>query len=309
MKKWILKAVVQKTISYLPYSYRINYFFQKYITKGVALSNEYFYDRLGHARVHLESYQKYSGQAFPLSSLEIGTGWYPIVPVSFFLAGTENIYSTDITFHTSKEKIITTLLKMQESFRSGKLQQQISVNPERYSILENILSDHTQLSAEEILKRLHITYLIEDARQSSLPDDSIDLINSNNTFEHIYPEILKPILREFKRIVNKKNGVMSHFIDLSDHFAHLDRSITIYNFLQFSERQWKLIDNSIQPQSRLRIDDYRSLYKELNIPINEETFRKGDTTQLFTVPLDKRFADKPADINAISHCHFVSVFN
>lgn len=108
MKKWILKAIVQKSISFLPYSKNINYIFQKYVTKGVLLSDEYFYDRLGHASKHLKSYSKYSS-SFPKKCLEIGTGWYPIIPVSFFLAGAERIYSVDISFLTSKERIKTLL--------------------------------------------------------------------------------------------------------------------------------------------------------------------------------------------------------
>ena len=85
MKKWIQKAIVQKTISYLPASQKINYFFQKYITKGIYLKDIYFYDRLNHARAHIKSYQEYSNNNMPNISLEIGSGWYPVVPISFFL--------------------------------------------------------------------------------------------------------------------------------------------------------------------------------------------------------------------------------
>jgi len=153
---------------------------------------------------------------------------------------------------------------------------------------------------------LNITYLIEDSRKLSLPDNSIDLVNSNNTFEHIYPNILIPILKEFRRIVKKQDGVMSHFIDMSDHFAHFDNSINIYNFLQFSDKQWKWIDNSIQPQSRMRIYDYKQIYNDLNIPISEEIFRVGNLNELKEIRLAEKFANKPIEEIAKSHCHFIS---
>ena len=115
MKKWVLKAIVQKTISYLPWSKQINYFFQKYVTKGVYLNDTYFGDRLGHARAHLDAYQRHTRDAgLPDTCLEIGTGWYPVVPISFFLAGANRIYSVDISFLTSKERIYTTLQKFLE---------------------------------------------------------------------------------------------------------------------------------------------------------------------------------------------------
>jgi len=305
----MIKAFVQKTISFLPASHKINYIFQKYVTKGVNLSDEYFYDRLGHARDHIKSFQKYSDKSIPTTCLEIGTGWYPIVPISFFLLGADKIYSVDITFLTSKERLGTTLKKIIESNKSEQLKNYINFLPERFEVISKLLSDYDKFSLEEVLHKLNITYLIEDARNLSLPDNSIDLVNSNNTFEHIYPDILIPILKEFKRVVKKPGGVMSHFIDMSDHFAHFDKSINIYNFLQFSDNQWKWIDNSIQPQNRNRIYDYRQIYDDLNIPISDESFREGRINELNTIPLADKFRNRPLEEVAKSHCHFVSCWN
>ena len=306
MKKWKQKAIVQKTISYLPFGQNINYFFQKYVTKGENLNDEYFLDRLGHAKEHIHYYQKITGNSFPNSSLEIGTGWYPVVPISLFLIGSETIYSVDIKMLTSKERIVTTLKKFIECYELGKLTDFIEYIPERFEVIQSILADLEKYDLAQILQLLKINYLIEDARKLSLADNSIDLVNSNNTFEHIYPEILIPILKEFKRIVKKPNGVMSHFIDMSDHFAHFDKSINIYNFLQFSDKQWKWIDNSIQPQSRIRIYDYKKIYEDLNIPISELSLRAGNINDLKSVTLDSSFSNKSMEEIAVSHCHFVS---
>lgn len=306
MKKWKQKAIVQKTISYLPFGQNINYFFQKYVTKGENLNDEYFLDRLGHAKEHIHYFQKITGNSFPNSSLEIGTGWYPIVPISLFLVGSEKIYSVDIKMLTSKERIIKTLNKFLEFHNSGKLKDYINYSSERFKVITSILENDENYDLDQILQLLKITYIIEDARKLSLADDSIDLVNSNNTFEHIYPELLIPILKEFKRVVKKQNGVMSHFIDMSDHFAHFDKTINIYNFLQFSDKQWKWIDNSIQPQSRIRIYDYKKIYEDLNIPTFELTFREGNINELKSVTLDSTFSNKSLQEIAISHCHFVS---
>jgi hypothetical protein len=306
MKKWIQKAIVQKILSYLPFGQNINYLFQKYVTKGENLNDEYFIDRLGHAKKHIQYYQNITGNRFPNSCLEIGTGWYPVVPISFFLIGSETIYSVDIKMLTSKERLATTLRKFVELVDGGKLNDFFDYQTERFNVIQVILSDLENYDLSQMLQLLKITYLIEDARKLSLPVNSIDLINSNNTFEHIAPKILIPILKEFRRIVKKEKGVMSHFIDMSDHFAHFDKSINIYNFLQFSNRQWNWIDNSIQPQSRLRIYDYKNIYEELQIPITELTFREGSITELKSIKLDHSFSNKSLEEIAISHCHFIS---
>ncbi|TKB98944.1 class I SAM-dependent methyltransferase [Pedobacter cryophilus] len=306
MQKWKQKAIVQKIISFLPLSQQINYIFQKYVTKGVNLSDEYFYDRLAHARDHLKAFQKYGNKPIPATCLEIGTGWYPIVPISFFLVGTDQIYSVDISFLTSKKRIKTTLEKLVTCYDLGQLKNHFDFIPSKLEITQDILLKYDTLSLEEILQKLNIIYLIEDARKLSLAGNSVDLINSNNTFEHIYPDILIPIMAEFNRVVKKQNGVMSHFIDLSDHFAHLDSSINIYNFLQFSDLEWKWIDNSIQPQNRLRIYDYKQIYSDLKIPISEESFREGNLGELTQISLADKFKNKPLEETAISHCHFIS---
>jgi hypothetical protein len=306
MKKWLQKAIVQKLISYFPLSHKINYIFQKYVTRGVHLDDEYFYDRLLHAKEHLKAYQKYSGKNIPEKSLEIGTGWYPIVPVAFFLSGVDNVYSVDIRFLTSTDRMQTTLKKFVDCYKVGKLKEYINSLPERYETIMKIVDNPKDYTLNTILELLNIKYLVEDARKLSLPDNSIDLVNSNNTFEHIYPEILIPILMEFKRVTKKNDGVMSHFIDMTDHFAHFDKSITIYNFLRFTDRQWRWIDNTIQPQSRARIYNYRNIFGGIGISITEEHVRKGNQDELSTVPLSEKFSKESMDQVAISHCHFIT---
>jgi hypothetical protein len=306
MKKWILKAIVQKTISYLPFSNNINYLFQKYVTKGVYLNNDYFTDRLQHAAAHLHYYTKHTTKSFPETTLELGTGWYPVVPISFFLCGTQKIYTVDIALLTNKERIKTTIEKFLAIHTSGFLQQQLPINDTRFQKLETLYNNYEKLSFEEIIEQLNITYLIEDARQLSLSDNSIDLVNSNNTYEHIYGNILEGIMKDFKRVVKKNDGIQSHFIDMSDHFAHFDKSINIYNFLKFSDTQWHYIDNSIQPQSRLRYSEYKTLYRQLNIDITEETTRPGDLNALLDITLAAKYKAMPLNEVAISHCHFVS---
>lgn len=308
MKTWVLKAIIQKLISFLPFPNKINYIFQKYVTKGVYLTDEYFYDRLRHAKIHLNSFYNNSEKQQLSVCLEIGTGWYPVVPISFFLSDVEKTYSVDISMLTSTDRIFTTIDKFIEAYKNSQLHKFLpQLNELRYQQLI-ALRDNTSIELPELLQSLHIQYLIGDARKLHLPDNSIDLINSNNTFEHINPVVLEGVLLEFKRVCNKKTGIMSHFIDMSDHFAHFDKSISIYNFLKFSDRQWRLIDNSIQPQNRWRIYDYKELYQKLNIPIQHIDYRSGDVQQVKSANIHTKFRIHSIEEVAISHCHFTTSF-
>lgn len=302
MRKWMLKAVVQKALSFLPVKHRLNYLFQKYITKGVRLSDVYFEDRLAHALRHLEAYRQHKGDLRGATVFELGTGWYPVVPVAFFLSGAGRVQSVDISPLTDREKMLATLRRYQAARN-----QELPGLPERWAVLERILEAPANYSREALFETLHFEYLVTDARRLPLPDGSVDLITSNNTFEHIYPEVLQGILQEFKRIA-KPNALMSHFVDMSDHFAHLDDGISIYHFLRFSDRTWQWIDNSIQPQNRWRITHYRALYRRLGIPITEEHNRPGDPEALRREPLAPAFAALPEEELAVSHSYLISRF-
>lgn len=305
MRKWILKAVLQKAISFLPGGYRLNYLFQKYITRGVRLSDLYFEDRLAHLRQHLAYSGKYLGGPEGLRVLELGTGWYPVIPVGLYLAGVRQITTVDISRLMDKEKVVTTIGRFLDYYRLGRLEE-LFPNAERVAELGRLWEQSGSLPDDELHRRLRLVYLVADARDLPLAGGSADLIVSNNTFEHIYPDVLRDILREFRRVL-RPGGLMSHFIDMSDHFAHLDPSISIYNFLRFSGRSWRWIDNTIQPQNRWRMSQYRALYRELDLPVTEEQHRPGDPSALRQVPVDAAFAGIPEEELAISHGYLVSL--
>ncbi len=308
MKKWILKAVVQKTISFLPYKHRINFLFQKYITKGVRLSDDYFLDKLIHFKHHQKFANQYLGTLVQKQIFELGTGWYPVIPIAFFLNDVAAIKTVDIAGLLSKRGLIQTIEKFVTYHQTSQLASVLDYDKDKVKKLEELLEQAPNLELAAILNQLNIDYTIGDAAEIRANAASFDLLVSNNTFEHVYPKDLNRLLSKFKQIV-KKEGLMVHFIDMSDHFAHLDQSITIYNFLRFSEKEWQRIDNTIQPQNRWRINQYRDLYQQLEIPITEEEIRPGRLKALSMVPLDP-FFDKMSKTDVmISHVYVVSKMN
>ena len=307
MAKWILKAIVQKAISFLPAKERVNFFFQKYVTRGVDLTDEHLGYKLDAARDHIRYFEKYGTVArAEARTLELGTGWYPIVPLMLYLNGFGQTVSIDIRKWTSKERQLTGIARLLDYHDRGLLSTYFdAIDSERVEVLREILAHPHAYDEQRINERIGLETRIMDATRLDFPARSFDLICSNNTFEHIYPNVLRRILEEFKRVL-KPTGVMSHFIDLSDHFAHLDGSIGIYNFLRFTEAQWALIDNDIQPQNRLRWPDYVAMYQDLEIPIREEEIRAGDPAALEQVPLAAPYRSYPAEQVAISHGYLIT---
>ena len=95
---------------------------------------------------------------------------------------------------------------------------------------------------------------------------------SNNVLEHIPEERIRGIFRESRRLA-APCAVMSHFIDMTDHYAHFDSSIGMYNFLKYRSWVWRFANNSLQYQDRLRMSENAKLFEESGweIAIQEQT--------------------------------------
>lgn len=289
MAIWILKASVQKLISLMPYRQKLNYFFQKNITGGVILSDSLFETKLQHCKQHLDAFQKY-GVTTLSKTFELGTGWYPVVPVGLYLYGADEIYTTDISKLITPKNFKICLEKYIKYYNCGRLKIFISnIKKNRIEKIKQVLqSDVQKYPVESLLTELNIHYIPGTVFKTGSKESYFNLIHSNNTLEHISQKELGKILLLFKKMISK-DGISNHFIDLSDHFSHLDKSISPYNFLKYSDAAWKFIDNSIQPQNRLRINDYRNLFYETGWNIIAEELSSGEKEKLKQKHLAKKY--------------------
>src|SRR5690606_15140753 len=125
VKKWHLKAVVQKCISVMPGARRLNLFFQKNVTGGVILDDVHFTYKIGHAADHLEAaFSFFSNERIHdrnFHVLELGTGWYPVIPIAMRLAGVPQVTTTDLSPHLSVKGFRDACRKILEWIESGRV--------------------------------------------------------------------------------------------------------------------------------------------------------------------------------------------
>ena len=149
---------------------------QKYVTRGTELSDTHYGHKIKHAADHYAIYQKHvSGDLAGRRVLEIGTGWYPIVPLYFYLKGAENITTIDIA------PLCTATYVKIAAERMLADQQVHKYLPERAQKLRDSLELN---DISEIFKALDITYIIGDV-STHHSDQPYDFICSNNTLEHV----------------------------------------------------------------------------------------------------------------------------
>lgn len=287
MPTWWIKAAAQGAISLLPMRNDLNYLFQKYVSHSINPSKSSVRMRLQWCGEHINYYQKYvSASALPKQSLELGTGWTPVVPLALYLSGIDTIYTVDI-HDLKKPELQTSLLKVLCSYSADELGELLpTLVPDRFAALQE--QCRMGVSSNEVYKKAGIHFLITDARKMELPDGCIDFFVSNTTFEHISGEILGGILKEFRRVA-APDALMSHLIDMSDHYSYFDHSLSVYHYLGVEERVWRLVNNPLMYQSRLRLPDYRRLHDEAGFDIVFEKNQEKHAARLDEIKLAKAF--------------------
>lgn len=290
MKRWILKTTAQRVISWLPWSYRWNELLQKYVTKGLQLRPADFEGKLDCCRTHWEHYQSFSSKAkaAPIA-IELGTGWFPIVPVALYLCGAESVTTYDLAPLLRPAALRQTLAFFSEYDRHGRLPARLpGFRPERMDRLRQVLADADSATPAALLAQLNIHTRIGDARSTGLPAGSVDLVFSTVVFEHVPRDVLAGLFTEFRR-VSSPHAVMSHYIGLKDQYANFDPSLSPFNFLKYSERQWRWLNNRMIPLTRLRIPEYRRLHVEAGYRIVREVNTSGTMEDLQRIRLAPEF--------------------
>jgi hypothetical protein len=204
--------------------------------------------------------------------LEVGTGRLLEVPLGFYLGGATGTTTVDLNRYLKSELVMESIQAMSRG-REALLE---VFRPCSSSGLEERFDRLVACgSLKSVLSLTGITYLAPaDARHLPLEPGSVDIHTSYTVFEHIPRAVLVAILKESSRLL-AAGGVALHRIDLSDHYAHDDPSISYINFLQYSSREWRrLADNRFAYHNRLRPADYRAIYREAGHEVLDWTERR-----------------------------------
>ena len=288
MPNWKIKAFIQGTLSRLPDAQRWNRLLQQYVSRSLTLEDDYLLTKWRQSARHVLHYREHTGTVGPFVALELGTGWFPINPIGLALAGASPVYTIDRQGLLRREQVLAVLDRFRKLLEQGLVE---PVSDDAIDRLRQILeASEDAPGATELLERLGVHAIVGDARATEFDTNSIDLICSNNTLEHIPEKTIEEIFQEFGRLL-KPDGLMSHDIDLADHYTNFDRSISVYNFLRFSDREWQRYNNDLQYQNRLRLSDYRALHERTGWRLVAEENLREPLEALRALPLADQYRD------------------
>ena len=253
--KWMIKSIIQNIISLSPDPSKLNYFFQKNITKRLPGGIEDFFTVSGYAVKHLRLFREYYDIKLISEArfYEFGAGWDLSIPLLYHALGINHQTIIDIRPNLRYELINDSINKLNSSN-----EQLTAINGESFRNIDNRLIN----GIDELEESYGIEYKSPvDAKNTGFADACYDFISNTLVLEHIPQNDIPGILNECYRIL-KPGGIFSCFIDLKDHYSELDRSITYYNFLKFPEWIWKLANTKVLYQNRLRFPDYLKIFDE-----------------------------------------------
>jgi SAM-dependent methyltransferase len=150
-------------------------------------------------------------------------------------------------------------------------------------------------SLGELLSKSNIEYFAPaDGRATGLEPNSIDLVYSNSVLEHVPREVISGLMEESFRVL-RPGGLAMHNVGCNDHYAFFDKSISFVNYLQYEERDWRLWNNSLQYQNRLRAPEFLELAMQAGFEvINNRTHVRPGTLEalagLRVAPQFERFS-------------------
>jgi len=303
MAKWLFKAFIQKTFSLLPFGERLNAAAQYVLSGGDRLNDTYFFGRLAHAANHRKYYHKYVSEQFPARCIEIGTGWYPVVPLAFYLWGGHQLFSCDNRAHMSLGGLAETVKKFRLKIAAGELDH-LNFLPDRISTL-NRWNAGNYKNLQDALLPFQLKYSSNGLTGLGLAAGQSEIIFSNNTLGNVKEEELYKLLLNARNLL-KPGGIMSHFIDLTDQSSHFDNSIGPFNFLKFSKKQWRWLSNDLLFQNRLRLKNYMEVFQALDMPIIEQIIQNESEGAIFRQQLHADFSSYSTSELRISHAHLVS---
>lgn len=191
------------------------------------------------------------------SILEIGSGWFPIMPYFFkYKFKVKNIFTYDIKKHYHKKAILEF-----NSLFSRQYNCTIDLeNNNKYGLPLGIDYFPSKNVIEEKLPQVDLVF----SRYVLSHATTEDVIGMHKKFIETYP----------------KGTYLIHFISPSDLRQHGDASISLQDFLQYSKEEWDKIQTKYDSHNRLRLPQFVEIFKSLGLEIVYLTYESSNSDSL-----------------------------
>lgn len=289
---WQLKAATFNVLDRLPGGYSLYYFLQRHVTRSIPRKLAPTASVAQHSLMHAAALRNSGGELATARIFEFGAGWDLYNSLVLYCMGANHQWTIDIQRLARADAINSVINHLAIDPPAGAIRKPSAL------VTANTLEDD--------LARLYGIHYVApmDARRLSIDDESIDFICTTSVLEHVPEDILKGIMPECRRIL-KRTGFMSHVVDFSDHYSHTDKSIGNFNYLQFSDDQWRKFNPGIHYQNRMRRKDYDSIFRNAGCAVVSSAPWYEDPNVKIDVRIDDKFRKHSENELRELGCHFI----
>jgi hypothetical protein len=265
-----MKGLIQKMLSITPGGVRVNDMLQRTVGSFRRFDAEVT-GKIEDFRLMARQLRTTNVPIEHARFVEIGSGWYPTLPICLYLCGAERVHTFDLVRHLQPDLLRKLVMRLESEVPS--IAEAAGVyagvcEARRAHLQASLSTGATLVDASEGC----VDYRAPaDAAATELPQQSVDVVFSNSVLEHIPLVVLDNIFAESWRIL-RPGGVVFHSVNCGDHYAYTDASVGQLHYLQYSERQWRLLwNNDLQFQNRLRAIDFINLARKHDLTIVRDT--------------------------------------
>lgn len=284
---WRVKGVTQKVLSLLPAGRRLNSVLQERLG-GLRRFEASVDSKIHDDWLVLAGHMRELGCPIAGTTLlEIGTGRFPALPLAFALTGARRCFTYDID--PLLDWRLTRRMCKRFAIHLAGIAARLGLSEGQVRERWGCLARAGTL--DEFLRAAAIEYRAPaDAAATGLPPASVDVVFSNSVLEHVDRAAIGPLMRETRRVL-RPGGMAIHSVNCGDHYAHFDSSLTQIHYLRFPERAWRVWNNSLQYQNRLRPDDFLELAERegLQIVLNRQQPRPELLARFEAFPIAPEF--------------------
>lgn len=261
MKKHQLKTFVLKTLDILPKKLGF-YFYYKIQSRSFKSIEKFVQPNLASYDTITSILKEKSIHLKNKTILEIGSGWIPMLAYFLKVNGEiDKVYTYDINKHYKQKNLDNCFNYIKSNYKTN-------IKPIKQG----------EYTLPDFIEYHPFTNVIN----AKLTND-IDLVISRFVLEHITPEDLAAIhIKLYDSLPD--DALILHLISPSDHRAHSDSSISLYDFLKFSKSEWDKIQTKFDYHNRLRLPNYLEIFKSAGFEVlyveydkakeNEEKYKK-----------------------------------
>ncbi len=290
---WRVKGVIQGALARLPAGTVLNDALQRAAggrrNEAAHIDIKFKADWLVHMKVLADLGFRVHGRDL----LEIGTGWLPVFPLCFALAGARSCATFDLNRHLNASAVPGALRELERHLPAiaTACGEEESIVRSRW---QRICAAGDGLA---MLRSAGVVYHAPaDATRTGLPSATVGLVFSNSVLEHVGASVLAPMMRESRRVL-QPDGLALHSVNCGDHYAYFDRSITQAHYLRFSDREWRKWNNDILYQNRLRPVDFTNAARDegLDVLIDLQVPRAELMARFAELPIAPEFRRYPPE--------------